>query len=109
VDSREERLAKNEILFREINERIESLAHTQGEDDHIFQFICECSNGDCTLRLPLTLAVYEVTRADPAAFIVAPGHDLPEIEEIRERGDGYQVVRKTGAAAALAREENPRS
>jgi len=108
VDSREERLAKNEILFREINERIESMAHTQGEDDYVFEFICECSNADCTLRLPLTLKVYEATRADPSSFIVAPGHELPEIEDVISRGAGYQVVRKTGAAAALARDEDPR-
>ena len=109
MDTREERLARNEIVFREINERIEALAHTQGQDDHVFEFICECSNGDCTLRLPLTLELYESTRADPASFIVAPGHELPEIEDVVDRGAGYQVVRKTGAAARLAREEDPRS
>jgi hypothetical protein len=108
VDAREERLAKNEMLFREINEQIEGIAQTQGIDDHVFDFICECPDVACTLRLPLTLKLYEDTRADPAAFIVAPGHDRPEIEDVAVRGPGYQVVRKVGAAGALAREDDPR-
>jgi hypothetical protein len=108
VDARNERLAKNEILFREINERIEGIAQGQGVDDHVFDFICECPDAACTLRLPLTLKLYEATRSDPEAFIVAPGHDCPEIEAVALRGPGYQVVRKVGVAGALAREEDPR-
>jgi hypothetical protein len=108
VDAREKRLAQNEILFREINERIEGIAEVQGADDHVFDFICECPDAACTLRLPLTLKLYEDTRADPTAFIVAPGHDCPEIEDVALRGPGFQVVRKVGIAGALAREEDPR-
>ena len=51
VDERERRLAKNEALFRELNERIEQVAIGQAEDAHVFEFLCECSNIDCTLRL----------------------------------------------------------
>jgi hypothetical protein len=109
VDAREERLAQNEVLFRSVNERIEETAHAQGDDAHLFEFICECSNIDCTLRLPLTLSCYEAARSDPATFIVAPGHELPEIEDVIERGAGYQIVRKVGAAAALAAEQDPRT
>ena len=71
-------------------------------------FMCECSNADCTLRLPLTLAEYEGVRGDPTQFAVALGHELPEIEEVVFVGDAYQVVRKHGAAAALATEQDPR-
>jgi hypothetical protein len=109
VDAREERLARNEVLFRDVNERIEKLAAPQGTDADTFEFLCECSNLDCSLRLPLTLAVYEEVRADPALFVVAPGHELPEIEEVLRRTDAYQVVRKEGEAALLAAEQDPRS
>jgi hypothetical protein len=109
MDAREERLAQNEILFRNVNERIEETARGQGADAHLFEFICECSNLDCTLRLPLTLSLYEAARSDPATFIVAPGHELPEIEDVIERGAGYQMVRKIGAAAALAAQQDPRT
>jgi hypothetical protein len=108
MDAREERLARNEILFRQINESIEAVAQAHGPDEHVYNFICECSNVDCTLTLPLTLAVYENTRSAPDLFLVAPGHELPEIEEVVLRGDGYQVVRKQGPAAQLAAESGPR-
>jgi hypothetical protein len=78
-------------------------------DRHVFEFLCECSNIDCTLRLPLTLAAYERVRVDPTQFVVAPGHDLPEIEDVVHRADGYQVVRKHGEAAELAEDRDPRS
>jgi hypothetical protein len=109
MDAREERLAKNEILFRDINERIEQVAAGHGGDEHLYEFVCECSNADCTLRLRMTLAVYEDVRADPTTFVVAPGHELPEIEEVLVRNDEYQVVAKSGGAAALVAEHDPRS
>jgi hypothetical protein len=69
----------------------------------------ECSNVGCDLRLPLTLAAYERVRADGTHFVVASGHELPEIESVIFRGADYQVVRKQGEAAELAEEEDPRA
>jgi hypothetical protein len=109
VDERDHRLARNEAAFREVNERIQSAAAAHAIDDHLFEFLCECSNVDCTLLLPLTLAAYERVRSDSAQFVVAPGHELPEVEEVVFRGEGYQVVRKFGAAAELAEESDPRT
>jgi hypothetical protein len=109
MDARERRLAQNETLFREVNERIEDLAITHADEDHIYEFLCECSNAHCDLRLSLPLSIYEQARADSTIFIVAPGHDLPEIEEVVLRGDGFQLVRKQGEAAELAEEKDPRS
>ena len=109
VDAREIRLARNETLFREVNERIEDLALTHADEDHIYEFLCECSNPHCDLRLSLPLSTYEQARADSAVFIVAPGHDLPEVEEVVLRGAGFQLVRKQGEAAELADETNPRN
>jgi hypothetical protein len=108
VDAREERLAKNEVIFRDLNERIADIAATH-DDDHLYEFLCECSNVDCTLRLPLTLAVYEDVRKVATRFVVAPGHDLPEIEDVLFRGDRYQIVTKRGDAAVLVEDQDPRS
>ena len=108
MDAREERLVRNELLFRELNETIQTIAHGQGEDAHVYDFVCECSNIDCTLSLPLTLEVYEDTRGAPDLFLVAPGHDLPEIEDVIRESEGFQVVRKRGGAAVLAARHDPR-
>jgi formate-nitrite transporter family protein len=103
------RLAQNETLFREVNERIEDLARTHAGDEHVYEFLCECSNADCDLRLSLPLSRYEQARSDSAVFIVASGHDLPEIEDVILRGDGFQLVKKRGEAAELAAETDPRN
>jgi hypothetical protein len=110
VDAREERLAKNEIIFREVNERIKDTTKAsvlRGERN--LGFLCECSNVDCTLRLQLVLPDYERARRDPAQFIVALGHEVPEIEEVVLVADTFQVVRKAGAAAILAETRDPRT
>jgi hypothetical protein len=57
----------------------------------------------------MALAEYEQVRSDPTWFVVAAGHDLPEIEEVLRSTDVYQVVKKEGEAARLAVADDPRS
>jgi hypothetical protein len=109
MDAREKRLARNETLFRSVNENIEDAAISGQLDDHVFEFFCECSNLDCTLLMPMTLAEYERVRADPRQFVVAPGHELPEIELVVAQSSAYQVVVKEGEAAEFVTEHDPRS
>lgn len=49
-------------------------------------------------------------RADPTHFAVYPGHEIPDIEDVVDKRDGYDVIRKqAGAAAKVAEETDPRS
>jgi hypothetical protein len=110
MDPRHERLVRNETLFREVNERIEEVAtHSSASADHLYDFLCECSNADCTLLLHLTQPEYEQARNEPDTFVVAPGHELPEIERVVSRTERYQLVKKHGEAAEFAEERDPRS
>jgi hypothetical protein len=108
MDERERRLVKNETHFRDLNERVEAIALAQGVDDHVYEFLCECSNRDCTLRMRLTLAEYEQARRDPDVFVVGHGHELPEIETVVVRREAYALVRKLGEAGAVAKQRDPR-
>lgn len=109
MDDRERRLAENERLFREVNEGIEAAAAGHGLDDHPYAFVCECSNADCMLTVTMPLAEYDRARQDSAVFVVGVGHDLPQIEKVVHRGEGYQLVRKQGEAGRIARESDPRA
>ena len=109
MDARAERLARNEALFRDLNEQVEFVAGSLEGTRDIFEFFCECADVDCTLRLAIPLAVYEDVRSDPTLFVVALTHDRPEIEEVVRREDGYQIVRKQGEAALFAATNDPRS
>ena len=108
MDEREQRLAQNEALFREVNERVETLAHQLGPNVP-YEFLCECANADCTFRLTLPLKVYEGVRADPQQFVVLPLHYTPEVEDLVLKEDAYWVVRKTGEAGEYVEQLDPRS
>jgi hypothetical protein len=41
--------------------------------------------------------------------VVASGHELPEVERVVERRDGWEIVRKVGVASIVAEEADPRS
>ena len=102
-------MAQNEALFREVNEKVNAVAERFDVESHVYEYLCECANADCTFRLPLTQADYERVRSDPAQFAVRPEHALPEIETVVEERDGYWIVRKKGEAAEYVEQLDPRS
>jgi hypothetical protein len=109
MDAREQRLAQNEALFREVNEKVEAIAAVHGDDDHVYEFYCECANADCSMQLPATIAEYEAVRAHPTRFLVAPEHWLPEVEAVVEKRDAFWVIEKQGEAGRLVAQLDPRS
>ena len=111
--ARDERLAGNEALFREVNERVSEVAEHFVEVEtktEKVDFICECGRGDCTEPISMTLAEYEAIRAEPTQFGVVPHHEQPEIEAVIRRFPTYFVVEKREEdAQEVARETDPRS
>lgn len=105
---RKERLARNEALFREVNERLEELGRRTGTTDGGLDFVCECADESCTERIHLSLPEYEELRSDPTHFAVLPGHEVSVEHVVADRGR-YRIVAKDGAAGALAEETDPRS
>ena len=108
MDARDKRLAQNEALFREVNERIEEQAASHLGEGHLYEYFCECANSDCTLRVTLTVQEYEEVRGDPRRFLVATGHDLPEIERVVSRNERYWVIEKRGEAGEYVEHLDPR-
>ena len=96
MNSRDERIAKNEALLREVNERIHDVG--QGlqvlPDDGQLDFRCECGRPECDLFVHLLASDYQRVRADNDRFVVVPGHEDPEIERVVERSQSYVVVDK---------------
>ncbi len=111
--ARDERLAGNEALFREVNERVAEVAthfievetHTEPVD-----FTCECGRADCAEPITMTMVEYEAIRAESTHFAVVPEHEQPEIENVIERHPTYFVVEKREPdAQEVARETDPRA
>lgn len=99
------KLARNQALWREVNERIKAVAESSAD----VEFLCECSRMDCTATLNMSMAEYEHIRSSPVRFPIALGHDFPEVESVVEETDRYAVVQKLGGAAEVVSQLDPRS
>lgn len=97
----EERAARNEALFREVNEQIRDLDSRFGSGGASI-FVCECADDGCAARLSIPRAAYAAVRANPRRFVVAPGHENLDLETVVERPDGYFVVEKYGTPGRIA-------
>jgi hypothetical protein len=107
ADERKERIARNETIFREVNERIEEVsANAPGE--HV-EFLCECGNRDCAEVVALARGEYEGLRADPVLFAVLPGHEIPEVEFVVAENERFLTVRKLTEEQEIARDTDPRA
>lgn len=105
-ESRAARVGENESTYREVNERVQELADDFGLPP---EFVCECGSAECSERLQVPIDEYERVRAHGRRFIVATGHERPELEKVIDEREGWLVVEKTGEAGAVAEQEDPRS
>lgn len=82
--SREERVARNERLFQEVNRQIEKLEETLGRPKTL-AMLCECSKKHCPDGFEVEPAVYQRVRLNPLLFFRVPSHEDPEVERVVER------------------------
>jgi hypothetical protein len=113
MDEDQRRRARNEALFREVNERIgeldTGLSASEEDDSQLVGFVCECPREDCSETLEVTRDEYEAVRNNPQRFLVLPGHEDGDIAHVVERHSSYLVVEKEGEAGAIAREQDART
>jgi hypothetical protein len=105
LDARRHRAAKNQSLFREVNERIGQLAGPASSA----AFVCECLQEECDQPVSMSRAEYEQIRSDPNRFFVLAGHEFAEVEDVVETRDGYLIVKKLGVGADVAETLDPRA
>jgi hypothetical protein len=84
------RAAAAEVNGRQVNEAIERGTKAAGAA----VFVCECGTLGCNATVELTIAAYEDVRSGFERFLVLPGHELEDIEDVIERHEGYLVVAK---------------
>ena len=107
ISSAERKQIENEMIFRRINEKlgadIDALDQMHIEDGNpqfvhddllLLEFKCECSDENCSVRIPLKLSKYREIHIDRKAFIVKVDHQVDKIEKVIQKEDGYNVVLK---------------
>ena len=104
----DERAARNEALFREVNEQVQQLEERLGTAGETAEFLCECADDTCIDKLTVATDIYENVRAHPRRFLIRPGHQRPELEDIISISDEYLIVEKRGHAGEIVEQADPR-
>jgi hypothetical protein len=100
-DEREIRAARNQSMFRRINERLtrdDALADMTG--NHVIA--CECADPGCVRTLAISAAQYVDVRREPRRFAVLPDHVYAEVEWVVGEFGTFVVVEKIGPAGDVA-------
>ncbi len=104
----DEKIARTESAFREVNEAIAKTATRFASDPT--DFVCECADPHCAHRVQADLLEYEEVRADGTHFLLAPGHEDAEVERVIDRRDEHVVVEKVRPSVArVVRALDPRT
>jgi hypothetical protein len=91
-----------------VNERVEEL-HAGARPEATADFICECADDTCTVRITVPLQTYERVRANARHFLVKRGHEVTRLEKVvDDQADFLIVCKNTPAAARIAQETDPR-
>jgi hypothetical protein len=101
-----ERAARNEEVFRGVNERIASGGSLHGVTRPM-PFHCECDRDRCFESITILPREYLTIADERYRFVIAPGHEDPRIERVVEVRDGYTVVEKVGEARQALDREHP--
>ena len=101
------RLARNQALFRSVNERVEKVSEQYATQAPL-GFVCECAIADCGRHVSLTREEYEAIRQNATQFFVLPDHVLPDVERIVEDRQQYVIVEKVGVGGRVAAATYPR-
>ena len=99
------RVAKNEGLFREVNDRILELEDGFGPREPatmLAAFVCECATVGCATRVQMSVEEYRFARQRPERFLVAPGHVDPDHERVVMATERFMLVEKFGLAGEIA-------
>ena len=101
-----DRLVRNQVIFREVNERIREVAE-QFDVKSGVAFICECSNERCAASIELDLDEYDTIRSSPTLFLIAPGHETLKVENVVETNDRYALVEKIRKVELVTKSYQP--
>ncbi len=93
-DDRTERIARNESRFRDINEGLRRDLEKLPSQPEMVPFVCECGLSVCSATVEMSIPEYETVRASSRRFVLVPGHELPQTENVVDRHQRYFVVEK---------------
>jgi hypothetical protein len=101
-EDREVRAARNQALFRAVNDQLVEVHQAFGEIVDRFSVACECARADCVDLIEVPADAYRAVRRNPRTFVVVSDHVEPGVERVVSNDDGYAVVEAQGHGVAVA-------
>lgn len=110
ISHAERRQIENEMIFRRTNEKVgtdlddlDAQYLADGDIDLMrkadmeIHFKCECSDENCSVRIPMLLSKYNEIHKDRSTFIVRPDHQVDPIEKVLKDTPEYSIVKKNNS------------
>jgi hypothetical protein len=85
-------------LFRAVNERIRELA--TDNPDASYDFVCECLDEGCFSMVMLTAGEFDSVIDVPDTYVICPGHEDRDVDEVIGRSDRYTLVSRSAAPSS---------
>jgi hypothetical protein len=103
---RERRAAQNQMLFRSVNGRIKELGEKVLHAVSQVDFACECNDAECHDAIAMTIEEFAAIDAKTNRFIVRPGHEDLDVEDVVDTRDSYLIVAKRGAGREFVKQNS---
>ena len=101
-EEREIRAARNQALFRAVNDKMLELNKVFEQFVGSYSIACECSRLDCVTLIEILPDAYRAVRDSPRTFAVCAEHVQEDVERIVSTDDGYAVVEVLGHGVRIA-------
>jgi hypothetical protein len=98
----QERAARNQSLFRAVNEKLNDVNEMLSSVSDTFVIACECADTNCVETIELQPEDYRDVRTNGRRFLVRAGHVYPDVERVVKETDAYVVVEKIATAGQVA-------
>jgi hypothetical protein len=105
-DTREVKAARNQLMFRSVNEQIMELGERVGGAVAELDLACECDDTACTQAIKMPLEEFMRLDGSTNRFVVVAGHEDVAVEGVVDTYGRYVIVAKRGAGAEYVREHS---
>jgi hypothetical protein len=95
---REKQAARNELLFRAVNEQILGMTARFRAQLSEIDIVCECVDQTCVGTIRVAAEDFEKIERSDGVFLVLPGHEDAQVEDVVDRNGRYSVVLKRAPA-----------
>ena len=103
TDQQLRRAARNQSIFREVNEKLEGLAENFQAVSETAPFTCECADLGCIEMIDMTLSEYETIRKEPNNSSSYLATSTPSSNGSCQKTNATSWLRNTTKAASSQR------